>query len=185
MTRSERRNLLAILSAIVLIIVGIITTVIFGVKGPEAESGQAQATEQAVSAEATPTEQPNPVAESRVNRIHRGAVEAPDAFADLVHIRSWDGEMTVWPGSAQIVLGPEENWFPAGHPACGEGRYVVAFSATSALNASLRDEVGESTTDAEATNGWMLLDDCHTPYLTAPESQAEVDYEVHEYQPVS
>ena len=183
MTRSERNNLLAILTAIVLIVAGIIVTVIFGVKDPQVPDTDQAAEGTATTAEATPqAPEPDPVAASRVNRIHPGEITVPEEFDEVVHIRSWDGELTVWPGSTQIILGPAGNWFPAGQPGCGDGRYVVEFVATGEIAASIRDEVGETTYDAAARTGWMLLDDCHLPYLTAP-TQADVTYEVHEFQP--
>lgn len=192
MTRSERNNLLAILAAIILIIGGIVAAVIFGVKDAEP---QLVADEVAVTEEATetPSAEPappaDPLAGARVNSIHSGeAPEVGDTFGDVERMRSWEGEVDVWQGGApQVILGPAGNWFPAGQPGCGDGRYVVEFSAAGRLTASLRDELGETTREKDARTGWMLLDDCHLPYVTltgeTEDPQDTVVFEVHEFQP--
>ncbi|SMG36758.1 hypothetical protein SAMN06295981_2285 [Corynebacterium pollutisoli] len=192
MTRSERNNLLAILAAIILIIGGIAAAVIFGVKDAEP---QLVADEVAVTdgATQTPSAEPappaDPLADAQVNSIHSGgAPEVGDTFGDVARMRSWEGEVDVWRGgNPQIILGPAGNWFPAGQPGCGDGRYVVEFSATGQLTASLRDELGETTREKDARTGWMLLDDCHLPYVTltgeAEDPQDTVVFEVHEFQP--
>ncbi len=196
MTRSERNNLLAILAAIILIIGGIVAAVIFGVKDAEP---QLVADEVAVTdgATQTPSAQPappadppsDPLAGARVNSIHSGeAPDVGDTFGDVERMRSWEGEVDVWQGGApQVILGPAGNWFPAGQPGCGDGRYVVEFSAAGRLTASLRDELGETTREKDARTGWMLLDDCHLPYVTltgeTEDPQDTVVFEVHEFQP--
>lgn len=192
MTRAERNNLLAILAAIILIIGGIVAAVIFGVKDVEP---QLVADEVAVTdgATQTPSAEPapsaDPLAGARVNSIHSGeAPEVGDTFGEVERMRSWEGEVDVWRGgNPQIILGPAGNWFPAGQPGCGDGRYVVEFSATGQLTASLRDELGETTREKDARTGWMLLDDCHLPYVTltgeTEDPQDTVVFEVHEFQP--
>lgn len=192
MTRSERNNLLAILAAIILIIGGIVAAVIFGVKDAEP---QLVADEVAVTdgATQTPSAEPappaDPLAGARVNSIHSGeAPDVGDTFGEVERMRSWEGEVDVWQGGApQVILGPAGNWFPAGQPGCGDGRYVVEFSAAGRLTASLRDELGETTREKDARTGWMLLDDCHLPYVTltgeTEDPQDTVVFEVHEFQP--
>lgn len=192
MTRSERNNLLAILAAIVLIIGGIVAAVIFGVKDAEPQlvadevEVAGEATE-APSAEAAPPA--DPLTDAQVNSIHSGdAPDVGDTFGDVERMRSWEGEVDVWRGgNPQVILGPAGNWFPAGQPGCGDGRYVVEFSATGQLTASLRDELGETTREKDARTGWMLLDDCHLPYVTltgeAGDPQDTVVFKVHEFQP--
>lgn len=196
MTRSERNNLLAILAVIVFIIGGIVAAVIFGVKDPDP---QLVADEVAVTdgATQTPSGEPAPpvdppadlLADARVNSIHSGeAPDVGDTFGEVERMRSWEGEVDVWQGGTpQVILGPAGNWFPAGQPGCGDGRYVVEFSAAGRLSASLLNELGETTRETDARTGWMLLDDCHLPYVTltteAGDPQDTVMYKVHEFQP--
>lgn len=200
MTRSERNILVAILTAIVLIIGGIVVAVTLGVRGSDdAKDLGAQVTDTpAISAESEGTagaaavDTPDPLATARLNRITAGkAPAATDTWGGVEHLRSWEGELTVWSGGLpQIILGPAGNWFPAGQPGCGDGVYLVEFAGVdtqSPLLASLVDPAGVSVHETETAAGWMLLDDCHLPYLTLPAEgetpQAEVAYEVHEYQP--
>ena len=192
MTRAERNNLLAILAAIILIIGGIVAAVIFGVKDakPQLVADEVAVTDGATQ---TPSAEPappsDPLAGARVNSIHSGeAPDVGDTFGEVERMRSWEGEVDVWQGGApQVILGPAGNWFPAGQPGCGDGRYVVEFSAAGRLTASLRDELGETTREKDARTGWMLLDDCHLPYVTltaeAGDPQDTVVFEVHEFQP--
>ncbi len=200
MTRSERNSLVAILTAIVLVIGGIVAAVVLGVRGPDdgqdlvaraAETPTATA-EAAGTADTTVEETPDPLADARLNRVTAGpAPAATDSWGGVEHVRSWEGEFTVWRGGLpQIILGPAGNWFPAGQPGCGDGVYLVEFAGVdkqSPLQASLVDATGVTTHEAEAAAGWMLLDDCHLPYLTLEAGgevpQVEVTYEVHEYQP--
>lgn len=198
MTRSERTSLIAILTAIVLIIAGIVVTVLLGIRGPdEAEDPAALSSGETAAVSATmstPAPAPaDPLAEAEVNHIVTGtAPPATDSFGTAPRafdrLRSWEGELEVWRGgNRQIILGPEGNWFPAGQPGCGDGRYVVEFSAAGRLTASLRDELGETTREKDARTGWMLLDDCHLPYVTltgeTEDPQDTVVFEVHEFQP--
>jgi len=194
MTRSERNSLVAILTAIVLIIGGIVAAVLLGVRDPEdAGTAAAQVAETpAATAETTTERTPDPLATARLNRITNGkAPKATDSWGKVEHVRSWEGELTVWRGGLpQIILGPGGNWFPAGQPGCGDGAYLVEFAGVGTqtpLSASLVDPAGETTHTKESAAGWMLLDDCHLPYLTLPagadDAQVDVTYEVHEYQP--
>ena len=198
MTRSERTSLIAILTAIVLIIAGIVVTVLLGIRGPdEAEDPAALSSGETAAVSATmstPAPAPaDPLAEAEVNHIVTGtAPPATDSFGTAPRafdrLRSWEGELEVWRGgNRQIILGPEGNWFPAGQPGCGDGRYLVAYAGVEKLTAQLRDPSGTTTAEETAPRGWMLLDDCHLPYLTlgtGAESPTDtVTYEVHEYQP--
>ncbi|GAB3702493.1 hypothetical protein [Corynebacterium nasicanis] len=191
MTRSERKHLLAIVAAIVLILGGIVAAVVFGVKDAEPEV----VAEQAAVAAAEPAEAPEPLDNVKVNRIYQGEVpEVGETFRtgsrSFEYMRSWEGEVEVWRGYApQIILGPGENWFPAGQPGCGEGRYVVSFAASGPISASLIDEEGEITAEQDSRTGWMLLDDCQLPHVALPtgaESSSDtVVFEAHEFQPAS
>lgn len=200
MTRSERNSLVAILTAIVLIIGGIVAAVLLGVRSPDDAQELARRVADPVPVADTPAPTPtssavapDPLADARVNRVQTGtAPRVGDTFGSgaesFERMRSWDGEVEVWRGAnPQIILGPAGNWFPAGQPGCGEGRYVVEFSGAEQLAASLRDEVGATVHEAEGRSGWMLLDDCHLPYvaLTAePDTVRDtVSFEVHEFQP--
>lgn len=188
---------MAILTAIVLIIGGIVVTVLLGVRGPDdVEAPVAQVAETPTDTAETGTRTtPDPLATARLNRITAGAApEAPDTWRKVEHVRSWEGELTVWRGGLpQIILGPAGNWFPAGQPGCGDGVYLVEFAGVdkqARLEASLVDVAGETTHEAESAAGWMLLDDCHLPYLSLAATaagddvaQVDVTYEVHEYQP--
>ncbi|MDO5511820.1 hypothetical protein [Corynebacterium sp.] len=192
MTRSERRNLVAILTAIVLIIAGIIAAVFLGVKGPEAADAAADADTAVTETTEAPTPV-DPLAGAKLNQVASGKAPAvADGFGSgdetFEHMRSWEGEIEVWRGYLpQIILGPGETWFPAGQPGCGEGRYIVEFQGSTTVEASLRDEVGETADDKQLRHGWMLIDDCHLPFIALPtgaDSPSDtVSFHVHEFQP--
>lgn len=195
MMKGMTRTLLGILTAIVAIIVALVATVFLGVKESESAPAGIVPAESAAEPAATSTPAtPDPLAEARVNRVIADDVPAAtDSFGSgtrhFEHARTWSGEIEVWRGSRpQLILGPEENWFPAGQPGCADGRYLVEFAGVdkqAELTGLLVDELGETTHELATDHGWMLLDDCHLPYVqlsvTGETAQTEVAYEVHEY----
>lgn len=175
----------------------------FGVR-PGGAAGTAQAAHAAAVTPSPVAEKTDPVntalAAAPMNSVQAGPgpelSPAPDAWsrgsAQFELFRTWEGESTLWRGSRpQIILGPEGNWFPAGQPGCGEGAYVISFRGTEGdvLAAQLRDSTGALTRSGDESGraeGWMLIDDCHLPYVQlagAPggPASAEVGYTVHEY----
>lgn len=191
MTRSERLTLLALLTAVVLIIGGIVAAVVLGAR--DAGSQELADAAQETTSQVTPEPEADPLADAPLNRVVAGAAPqiddtfgaGPEAFE---RIRGWEGEIGVWQGGLpQIILGPEGNWFPSGQPGCCDGRYVVEFEGAGKLSVALHDEGGLVDDEAAATSGWMLLDDCHLPYVAladdADTGESAVTYQVHEYQP--
>lgn len=185
MTRSEGTTLIALLTIIATAIVGLAAALTLGVRDDDG----AVAAEEAVVATPIPEPVVDPLEQATMNSIHGpGIPEASDTWDGFEHIRSWEGELTVWQGSpAQLILGPEGNWFPAGQPGCGDGAHLITFTAGAGelLTAQLSDSLGTPVGSGDHTTGWILADDCHLPYVGLADEavSAQVSYTVHEYQP--
>lgn len=185
MTRSEGTTLIALLTIIVTAVAGLVAALTLGVRGED----RGVATEETVVTVPSPEPAVDPLEQSAINSIHGAPVpQASDTWGSVEHIRSWEGELTVWQGTpAQLILGPEGNWFPAGQPGCGAGTYLIIFTAEAGelLTAQLSDAFGTPVLEEAHDAGWMLADDCHLPYVGLADEvmTAEVSYTVHEYQP--
>lgn len=186
MTRSEGTTLIALLTIIAIAVAGLAAAFTLGARD-EAAAPAAET----VTQSHTPTPEPvaDPLEMAAMNSIHGPDIpEASDSWGGFEHIRSWEGELTVWQGSpAQLILGPGDNWFPAGQPGCGDGAHLITFTAGAGelLTAQLSDALGTPVHAGEHAAGWMLADDCHLPYVELADDalSAQVSYTVHEYQP--
>lgn len=185
MTRSEGTTLIALLTIIATAIAGLAAAVTLGVR----DDGGAVAAAETAAVAPRPEPAVDPLEQAAMNSINSAGVPAAsDTWGSFEHIRSWEGELTVWQGSpAQLILGPEGNWFPAGQPGCGDGAHLIAFTAAEGelLTAQLADALGTPVRTGDHTTGWMLADDCHLPYVQLADEagSAQVSYTVHEYQP--
>ncbi|MCS5479069.1 hypothetical protein NYP18_05290 [Corynebacterium sp. YIM 101645] len=185
MTRSEGTTLIALLTIIAIAIAGLVAAVSLGARD---DAGAVVAAETAVVAP-TPEPAQEPLEQVTMNSINGTEVPAAsDTWGGFEHIRSWEGELTVWQDSpAQLILGPGGNWFPAGQPGCGDGAHLITFTAAEGelLTAQLADALGTPVRTGSHATGWMLADDCHLPYVQLADEagSAQVSYTVHEYQP--